>query len=68
MKIGNWSLTFILLAALAASVALAAQPTELNTAAPKLTGGPWINTATKAGVSLAGRRGKVTVLHFWTFG
>jgi len=41
---------------------------RLNTPAPELTGGEWRNTPGKAPLTLAAERGKVTILHFWTFG
>jgi len=40
----------------------------LAVAAPKLTGSAWLNVPKGQPVSLEGRRGKVTVVHFWTFG
>jgi hypothetical protein len=40
----------------------------LNTPAPELTGGAWRNTPGNAPLTLAAERGKVTILHFWTFG
>jgi hypothetical protein len=43
-------------------------PTEMDLRPPALTGGTWLNTPGGKAVSLASRRGKVTVLHFWTFG
>jgi len=42
-------------------------PVERNAPAPELSGGPWINTPDGKPISLAARRGKVTVVHFWTF-
>jgi thiol-disulfide isomerase/thioredoxin len=42
-------------------------PHTLNTVAPPLTGGPWLNTPQEKSLSLADRKGKVTVVHFWTF-
>ena len=39
----------------------------LNLPAPELVGGPWINTAGGKEINLAGRRGKVTIVEFWTF-
>lgn len=36
--------------------------------AQELVGGPWLNTRQGAPVTLASRRGKVTVVHFWTYG
>jgi len=44
------------------------QPTPLNHTAPELVGGPWLNTPGDEPVSLASRRGKVTIVHFWTYG
>ncbi len=36
-------------------------------AAPELTGNLWLNLPKGAQLSLASRKGKVTILHFWTF-
>ena len=36
--------------------------------APELVGGPWLNTPDGQPISLASRKGKVTVVEFWTFG
>ncbi|MGH9802565.1 MAG: redoxin domain-containing protein [Blastocatellia bacterium] len=44
------------------------KPDEINLPAPELVGGPWINTADGKTLNLAGRRGKVTIVEFWTFG
>ena len=33
--------------------------------APEITGGPWINSAP---LSLAGLRGRVVLVEFWTYG
>jgi len=44
----------------------AQQPAEMKIAAPELTGvDEWINTKP---LQLKDLRGKVVVLHFWTFG
>jgi thiol-disulfide isomerase/thioredoxin len=43
-------------------------PVVQNTPAPELTGKNWINTPGSAPVHLASRRGKVTIVHFWTYG
>lgn len=42
--------------------------TTLDAIAPELVGGPWLNTAKEQPISLASRRGKVTLVQFWTFG
>lgn len=57
-----------LLLAAAAQCALAQNPAALNVPAPELTGTSWLNTPGKAPLTLAGQKGKVTVVHFWTFG
>ena len=44
------------------------QPIPLNLPAPELVGGPWLNTVGNEPISLASRRGKVTIVHFWTYG
>jgi hypothetical protein len=43
-------------------------PVALNVPAPELMGGQWRNTPGNARLTLAAERGKVTILHFWTFG
>ena len=56
----------VLLALAAASVAgTAAQPIVMNTKGPELSGKQWLNSEP---LSLAQRKGKVTVVHFWTYG
>jgi peroxiredoxin len=35
--------------------------------APELTGDSWLNVPTGTRLSLASRKGKVTIVHFWTF-
>ena len=35
---------------------------------PELVGGPWLNTPKGEPIKLAARKGKVTVVEFWTFG
>jgi thiol-disulfide isomerase/thioredoxin len=37
-------------------------------AVPELTGDAWLNLPKDSRLSLAARKGKVTILHFWTFG
>jgi thiol-disulfide isomerase/thioredoxin len=46
----------------------ASQPIIMNVAAPELVGGPWLNTPDSNPIPLDSRRGKVTIVHFWTFG
>jgi hypothetical protein len=55
-------------AALFRPAAAAGNPTALNAVPPELTGGPWLNTPKNEPLPLSARRGKVTVVHFWTFG
>lgn len=42
----------------------ATQPTKLNVPVPELQGNQWMNSEP---LSMAGRLGKVTIVHFWTF-
>jgi len=58
--------------ALTVGILLAAGPGEaariegkVGQAAPEITGGPWINSEP---LSLAGLRGRVVVVEFWTYG
>lgn len=48
--------------------AFAAAQSAVNRPAPELVGGAWRNTSKNRPVTLASRRGKVTIVHFWTFG
>ena len=48
--------------------ALAKPATEVaSKKAPELVGGPWLNTPDNQPITLASRRGKVTIVEFWTF-
>jgi peroxiredoxin len=40
----------------------------VGSAAPELTGDSWLNLPKGSKLSLASRKGKVTIVHFWTFG
>jgi hypothetical protein len=48
--------------------ARAQNPDRFDVAAPELVGPRWLNTPGNKPLTLASRKGKVTVLHFWTFG
>lgn len=50
------------------SQAAARQPVPVDVYSPPITGGPWINTPGGKAIDLEDRKGKVTILHFWTFG
>ena len=53
------------LAALALAGGVSAQVPRAGTAAPEVTGGPWVNSAP---LTLAGLRGHVVLVEFWTYG
>jgi len=58
----------ILLAALGAAPGAgeaAGRLVAVGQAAPEITGGPWINSEP---LSLAGLRGRVVLVEFWTYG
>ncbi len=40
-------------------------PVTVGQTAPEITGGPWINSEP---LSLAGLRGRVVLVEFWTYG
>lgn len=44
------------------------KPAYMDAQPPELQGGIWLNTSNKTPVKLASRKGKVTLVHFWTFG
>ena len=46
----------------------AQNPATLSSVAPELSGGPWLNTPGDKPITLASRKGKVTIVEFWTFG
>jgi thiol-disulfide isomerase/thioredoxin len=43
-------------------------PITQNMPAPELIGSHWINTPNSQPIRLVDRKGKVTIIHFWTFG
>jgi hypothetical protein len=57
----------LVVAALAVAAALpaGAQVPRAGSAAPEVTGGPWINSPP---LSLAALRGRVVLVEFWTYG
>ena len=50
------------------AAAAGGNPLTLNVKAPELVGKTWFNTVGDKPLTLAGRKGKVTIVHFWTFG
>ncbi len=58
----------LLLVLLTSALPVAAQKAFSQTSAPELVGSSWLNTPKNAPVTLTSRKGKVTILHFWTFG
>jgi peroxiredoxin len=48
---------------------VAGEPSQLSPSfvTPELTGDAWLNVPQGAKLSLASRKGKVTIVHFWTF-
>jgi hypothetical protein len=53
------------LVALALAGEVSAQVPLTGRSAPELTGGPWVNSAP---LTLAGLRGRVVLVEFWTHG
>ena len=43
-------------------------PVEMDVVPLELVGGLWLNTPQNNSVKIASRKGKVTVIEFWTFG
>ena len=54
----------------AAAALFAGEPSKppAGIPAPELTGDSWLNLPKGSKLSLASRKGKVTILHFWTYG
>ncbi len=54
----------------AAAALFAGEPSKppAGIPAPELTGDSWLNLPKGSELSLASRKGKVTILHFWTYG
>lgn len=72
-RTGRWQGAILagLLAIVAAAPLNAQQervPQRLYVRPPELVGGPWLNTPKEEPITLKGRIGKVTLVHFWTFG
>jgi hypothetical protein len=63
------SATMLLAAALLLRAEAATpRPVRINAMPPELTGGPWLNTPDSKPLTLASLKGKVVVVHYWTFG
>lgn len=58
----------ILIAAFPAVVLAQGNPTAFSIKPPELVGERWLNTPKNEPIPLSSRKGKVTILHFWTFG
>jgi hypothetical protein len=58
-------LVLLALGALAAAAPLARAAARVGRPAPEITGGPWVNGPPR---SLAGLRGRVVLVEFWTYG
>jgi peroxiredoxin len=67
----HWLLLLVALGLLGApgGPLLAGERTQslVGSAAPELTGDSWLNLPKGSKLSLASRKGKVTIVHFWTF-
>ena len=57
----------VFIAATAALAGFASSQQPYQSVAPELNGAKWINTADGKPITLASRKGKVTVVHFWKF-
>ncbi len=63
-----WGMGLTVVFSCLAWAANAQQPTPINVIPPELVGGPWLNTPQNKPIKLTSRKGKVTVVEFWTFG
>jgi hypothetical protein len=68
---GRWVVGLAMLTVAVGGALGLTQPTQaqrgarVGQAAPEITGGPWINSEP---LSLAGLRGRVVFVEFWTYG
>jgi hypothetical protein len=68
---GRWAVGLAVLAAAVGGGVVLPSPAEgqrgarVGQVAPEITGGPWFNSAP---LSLAGLRGRVVFVEFWTYG
>ena len=67
-KVRGWVMAAAAAAFFAGAAHGQSQPESFTVAAPELTGAQWLNTPKNAPLPLASLKGKVTVVHFWTFG
>lgn len=68
---GLWLVPLFLIFGLALTPLSAAngdEPAAMHSPAPELTGSEWLNTPKGSSLKLSSRKGKVTIVHFWTFG
>ena len=67
IMMGSAALLLFVLAACLPTIAAKSAEQKAPTA-KELLGGPWVNTSKGEAHTIASRLGKVTVVHFWTFG
>jgi alkyl hydroperoxide reductase subunit AhpC len=60
------ALPLVLLTA-ASAIAPAQNLPAIHHAAPEFTGKAWLNTPNQTALRLEDRKGKVTIVHFWTY-
>ncbi|MGV3722227.1 MAG: hypothetical protein ACO1SX_15070 [Actinomycetota bacterium] len=68
VRMGALLVTLAAAALLLRAEAAAVRPVRINATPPELTGGPWLNTPGSKPLTLASLKGKVVVVHYWTFG
>ena len=62
---GALTVAVVAIAALCAPVTEAQRGARVGQPAPEITGSPWLNSEP---ISLAGLRGRVVFVEFWTYG
>ena len=65
MRKGGWLALAVLGLTIAAVIPAVAQVPRAGSMAPEVAGGPWINSGP---LTLAGLRGRVVLVEFWTYG
>jgi hypothetical protein len=65
INVRRWILLAVAAVVTLAAVAAHGEPAKIDRPAPDIAAGPWINSTP---LSMAGLRGRVVLVEFWTYG